>query len=150
MVYDSLEDPDLHRLAHSLPQAVMASRADSTSKKYLHGFMRWKVWAEKKREVKVFLVQDMQFARYLQHLTETTRSKAAVEVAVNAISWAHQLAGIAPISSAPFVRTVLAGLQRQLAKPKQKKEPVTVDTLSAMIQSAGSSLTDVRLLTMAT
>ena len=120
-VLDTLKDPELQRLAHALPRTVLASRADSTTTKYLYSFRRWKLWAEAKEGINVFPAQDMQFALYLQHLAESTASKAAVEEAVNAISWAHQLAGMAPITTAPFVRTVLAGLQRQLAKPIQKK-----------------------------
>ena len=148
-VLDSVEDPELRRLAHSLPQVVLSSRADSTTTKYMYSFRRWKLWAETKKEVQVFPVRDVQFALYLQHLAETTSSKASVEEAVNAISWAHQLAGMPPISAAPFVRAVLAGLQRQLAKPKQKKEPVTIDMLSAWVKGSGSSLTDTRLCAMA-
>ena len=75
-------------------------------------------------------VKDMKFALYLQHLVETTGSRSAVEVAVNAASWAHQLTGLKPVSSFPFVRAVLAGLQRQLAKPKEKEEPISVEMLS--------------------
>ena len=148
-VLDTLKDPELQRLAHALPRTVLASRADSTTTKYLYSFRRWKLWAEAKEGINVFPAQDMQFALYLQHLAESTASKAAVEEAVNAISWAHQLAGMAPITTAPFVRTVLAGLQRQLAKPIQKKEPITAEMLSAMVKNAGSSLSDVRLCAMA-
>lgn len=49
----------------------------------------------------------------------------------------------------PFLSTVLAGLQRQLAKPPKKKEPVTVKMVSAMMHSSTCSLTDLRLLSMA-
>ena len=59
------------------------------------------------------------------------------------------MAGLEPISSSPFVRTVLAGLQRQLAKPKAKKEPVTVKMLAAMVQSSDGLLADLRLTSMA-
>ena len=43
----------------------------------------------------------------------------------------------------------IGGLQRKLAKPKVKKEPVTTDMLSAVIESLGRqpSLSDVRLAT---
>ena len=51
----------------------------------------------------------MHFALYLQHLGETTSSKSAVEEALNAISWAHQLAGQPPISTSAFVRATVAG-----------------------------------------
>ena len=97
----------------------------------------------------MFPAEDLQFALYIQHLAETTESRAAVEVAVNAMSWAHQMAGLQPISGSPFVRTVLAGLQRQLAKPITKKEPVTVAMLAAMVQSSDGSLADLRLMAMA-
>ena len=145
----SLQDPELKRLARALPHTVLTSRADSTTKKYLYAFGRWKEWAEGRKEVTVFPVQDLQFALYLQHLSETTESRSAVEVAVSAISWAHQLAGLQPISGSPFVGAVLAGLQRKLAKPKSKKEPITPDMLSAMVKSCDGSLSDLRLMAMA-
>ena len=141
---DSIEDPELQRLAQSLPRTVLTSRADSTTRKYLYAFLRWKRWAEKKLEVVIFPVQDMQFALYLQHLAEATGSKASVDEAVNAVSWAHQLAGLAPVAQAPFVRTVLAGLHRQLAKPKPKKEPITAEMLAAIVHATKDTLTDVR------
>ncbi|KAL5486467.1 hypothetical protein EMCRGX_G018950 [Ephydatia muelleri] len=37
-----LEDPELRRLAQSLPATVLRSRADSTTKKYLGAYQRWK------------------------------------------------------------------------------------------------------------
>ena len=112
-------------------------------------FLKWKEWAELKTEVTVFPVQDIQFALYLQHLAEATESRATVEAAVNAESWAHQLAGLDPVSSYPLVRAVLAGLQRQLAIPKKKKEPITVEMLLAMVQSADGCLADLCLIAMA-
>ena len=59
----------------------------------------------------------------------------------------HQLAGYPAIAESPFVRIVLDGLQRNLAKPKVRKEPVTADMLSALVASLGEvpSLTEVRL-----
>ena len=148
-LYDSLEDEELRWLAQALPQTVLASRADSTSRKYLYAFARWKAWAEGKREVKVFPVNDGQFALYLQHLAETTTSKAAVESAVNAVAWVHRLAGLNSIADSPFVRTVMDGLTKQPARPIEKKEPVTLDMLAAMARSSNNSLTDLRLLAMA-
>ena len=98
------------------------------------------------KERDVFPAQDMQFSLYLQHLAQSTTSKAAVEKAVNTITMAHPLAGMAPTTMARFVCTVLAGLQWQLAKPTQNKEPVTAEMLSAMVKDAGSSLADIHLI----
>ena len=89
----------------------------------------------------------MDFALYLQHLGDTSGSKSAVEEAVNSVSWVHQLAGYPAMSESPFVRIVLDGLQRKLAKPKVRKEPVTTDMMSTLVKSLGDvpSLTDVQL-----
>ncbi len=128
-----LEDPELQRLAQALPDTVLGSRAESTTAKYTYAFQRWKTWAEQRAELSVFPVLEVHFALYLQHLGETVKSKSAVQEAVSAISWAHQLAGLPPISDSPFVRATLAGLQRRLAKPKVKKEPCTAVMLTVCL-----------------
>ncbi len=128
-----LQDPELRQLASSLPDTVLHSRANTTTKKYMYAFQRWKVWAEPRHEVTVFPVHEVHFALYLQHLSDTTHSKSAVEEAVNAVSWVHQLAGMLPVTESLFVRATLAGLKRKLAKPKARKEPVTVEMLAALV-----------------
>ena len=113
----------------------------------MYAFQRWKRWASSRTEVSVFPVQEVHFALYLQHLGEVAKSKSAIEEAVNAISWVHQISGLPAITESPFVRATLSGLQRRLARPKVRKEPVTVDMLSALVDSFGPSpsLSDVRL-----
>ena len=135
-----LKDPELRRLAESLPETVLHSRADSTTKKYLNAFQRWKTWAVERQEVTVFPVQEVHFALYLQHVGEASRSKSAVEEAVNAVSWVQQISGLQPISQSPFVRATLSGLQRKLAKPRVRKEAITTDILSALVDSFGNPL----------
>lgn len=134
---DELQDEELRRLASLLPETVLRSCANSTTTKYLYAFERWKNWAEPRAEVNVFPVQEIHFSLYLQHLSEVTGSKAAIEEAVNAVGWINQIAGRKPIASPPIVRATLAGLQRILAKPKVKKEPVTVDILQKLVSSWG-------------
>ena len=142
-----IRDPELQHLAESLQTTVLRGRADSTVTKYGNAFQRWKSWAQARQEVAVFPVKEVQFALYLQHLGETVRSWSAVQEAVNAVSWVHQVAGCEPIAQSPFVQATVAGLKRSLAKPKEKKEPVTVDMLAALVDSLGQSpaLSDVRL-----
>ena len=60
---------------------------DSTTKKYLGAFQRWKTWAEARRGVPSFPVQDIHLVLYLQHLSESIQSKSAVEEVVHAILW---------------------------------------------------------------
>ena len=75
--------------------------------------MRWKTWAQPRREVTVFPIEEVHFAFYLQHLADTTKSKATVEEAVNAISWGHQLAGQPTINTSAFVHDTVVGLQQK-------------------------------------
>ena len=146
-----LQDPELKRLAAYLPQTVMSSRADSTVTKYLHAFRRWKEWADTQAEISVFPIQVAHFALYLQHVGQSTQSKSAVEEAVNAAGWINRLSGEPPISASPFIQMTLAGLQRQLAKPKSRKEPVTAEMLAVLVDSLGvaPSLSEVRLAAIA-
>jgi len=51
-------------------------------------------------------------------------SHTAVEEAVYAISWNHQIAGLTYPGDVPFIQTVLAGLRHSLLKPIVKKEPI--------------------------
>ena len=106
---DELQDTELRRLAELLPATVMRSRADSTSRKYINAFKRWKVWAEAKEEIAVFPIEEATFALYLRHIGESTQSRPAVEEVVNAVSWLHLLSGLAPINEYSFVRASYDG-----------------------------------------
>ena len=149
-VWETLRDYqqlDLQTLAASLQATVLSNRAPSTTSKYLYAFARWKSWAQAHAEIVVFPIRETDFALYLQYVGDTTASKSAVEEAVNAIGWVQQLAGYSPVADSHFVRLVLDGLQRQLAKPKVRKEPVSRDMIEALVNSLGDrpTLTDVRL-----
>ena len=65
------------------------------------------------------------------------------------MSWIHSSAGLTPPMADSFVKATLEGLQRSLAKTVVKKEPITVETLEAIVQDAEGSgtLADLRLAT---
>ena len=69
-------------------------------------------------------------------------TKAAIEEAVNALSWLHQVAGLPPVSGLLLVQAALAGHRRILAQPKSAKGAM----LKAMVDAAGPepSLSEVR------
>ena len=92
--------------------------------KYIAAFQRWEQWAQACWEVPVFPANEVHLALYLQHLSEQTQSRSAVEETLNAVSWIHQVAGLAAPNDCAFVRMTLTGLKRKLAKPAVKKEPV--------------------------
>ena len=143
-----LEDPELQDLAKRLPDTVLHSRADSTVKKYLGAFRRWKSWATGRQIVPV-PAKEHHVALYLQFLADSTKSKSAVEEACNSIAWVHSTAGLPSPTVSPFVKATLEGFQRLLAKPTVKKAPVTSVMLEEMVNDAGKSrsLSDLRLVT---
>lgn len=146
----SLRSPDLKDLVASLVGTVLSSRAPSTSTKYLYAIKRWRTWAQSHQEIVEFPVQDYQLVLYLQHLASTQGSLSAVEEAVNALAWLHKVTCQQPFNNSPIVRTTLDGLKRQLAAPKNKKEPVTIEMLQRLAESTGfsPSLSQSRLLTI--
>ena len=93
--------------------------------------------------------KEVHVALYLQHLGDTSQSKAAVEAACNALAWVHSTAGLPSPTILPFVKATLEGMQRILAKPTVKKDPVTSTMLEDMVKDANesNSLTDLRLTT---
>ena len=54
-------------------------------------FRRWKSWASN-QSFKVLPAPEQHVALYLQHVAETSSSRAVVEEAVYALAWAHDLA----------------------------------------------------------
>ena len=145
---NELEDCNWKGLAKSLPNTVLHSRANSTVKKYLGTFRRWKVWATSHKLIPL-PAKPHEVALHLQHLGTKIKSKSAAEEACNALSWVHASVGLASPSSHPFVQTVLEGLQRSYAKPVIKKEPLTVNMLERIVEDAqkSGSLSDLRLAT---
>lgn len=146
----SIQDPELRRLAGRLPEVLLRSKADSTTRKYRYAFMRWAKWAKKNR-MTVCPASEVGVTLYIVHLGETVASRSAIETAVNAISWAHGLAGVPSLASAPLLSTAREGLGRKLAKPVLKKQPVSASMLREMVEALGQgpSLSEVRLVAMA-
>ena len=145
-VLKELEDPELLRLVKKLPSTVLQSRASSSAKKYTGAFKRWKSWAEE-HNLTVFPASEHCVALYLQHLGEKLKSKSAVEDAINALNWVHSLAGVQSPTHSPLVKATAEGLRRALARPVQKKTPMSVGILSEIVKDAESHpcLSNIRL-----
>ena len=141
-----LENPELRGLAERLPTSTLNSKAESTTRKYLGAFRRWKTWASS-HSLDVLPAAEQHVALYLQQVAETSSSRAATEEAVYALAWAHDLAGIASPTTGILVQTTLQGLRRLLAKPVLKKEPITIEMLRAMVDDVtkNETLANVRL-----
>ena len=143
-----LKDLSLKELASKLPDTIASSQADTTARMYNAAFRRWKDWAARYKFDSI-PAKEHEFALYLQHLADTSKSRAVVEEACNALTWVHTTAGLPSPASFPFICATKEGLQRVFAKPVVKKSPVTVEMLEALVEDAQHSgaLADLRLAT---
>ena len=64
-----------------------------------------------------------------------------LEEACNALSWVYSSAGLLPITVDSFVKANLESLQRTMAKPVVKKEPITTEILEAIVQDTKTPFT---------
>ena len=79
-----------------------------------------KVGYKKSQELEVFPAKPFQFALYLAFLTQTSKTSAPVEEAVNSISWAHQLAVVEDPAGHPLVKQILGWCQAHLGSQDYK------------------------------
>ena len=74
-----------------------------------------------------------------------------MEEAVNALSWAHNLACVEDPTGHPLVKQVLEGAKRILAHKTDKTEPITPETLKVLVHkyaTTHATLADIRTLTI--
>ena len=103
----NITDPELKELADFLPLVVLQNRAPSTAKKYAGAFCRWKKWAATKPQVTPFPAKPVHVGLYLSYLIQKASTPSPVEEAVNALSWAHNLACVEDPTGHPLVKQVL-------------------------------------------
>jgi len=107
---DELYDPELKNLASRLPDTIRHNPANSTVRKYIGAYKRWKLI--------LLPAQPQHFVPYQQHLGNTVKSKSGMQyISLGALHvWL-----CFPTSSHPFVKTTLEGLQCELAIPTVKR-----------------------------
>ena len=125
------ENDELKQLASELPDVILNSRADSTSRQYSGAFIKWCSWAQNYGKSKL-PAEPFYVSLYIIHLSHTANTSAPVSKAVAAISWAHKLAGHSDPCLSLIVKNTVEGLKRKLASPTGKKEPITPDILERM------------------
>lgn len=142
-------DDRLKNLASSLPTFILQSKASNTYKQYNSSFVAWCRWCEE-HQLTPIPASDYYFALYIIYLTQSDCSISKIEHAVYSVRWAHDMANeIRPCDSF-LVWGVLQGAKRLLAKPVNKKEPISAKILARLVDQFGrsNSLYDKRIVTM--
>ena len=146
---DTEHNQELKDLAKQLPPTIIKSRAASTVSQYSSYFTRWKQWAHS--HGKSPLPADSYIiALNLIHLGNSANSPSPIISSIAAISWAHRMADFKDPTKNYLVIHTAEGLKRTLSKPKKRKEPITPEILSDLVQRYGKDNTVQNLLNIRT
>ena len=131
-----------------LQKVLEASRAGSTVSKYKRVFNKWEDWC-KDNEIPPLQADHHMMARYFVHLFQIHVPYSTIEASFYAIKWTYDCSPLTVNNPCDlkFLKLLLDGLKRILAKPVSHKEPITADILRKIITKFGSSdnLMDIRM-----
>lgn len=147
--FDDALPSHLKHLGDKVKGTVFASKSDGTVRSYLGGFNRWKRWASI-NGLQYLPANPFHVAAYLQQLVREANSPSPLLSAIYSIDWAHGLAGYEKVSTHQLIVSLTSAGQRILAKPKNRKEPITAEMLQslALKYKDKHSLSDLRTLAL--
>ena len=138
----------MKKLASSLPTIALSSRQSGTVKNYTAGFRKWKQWAANFSEVCTLPADP---SLYLVNVLQNSNTHAPIYNAFYSISWAHQIAGLPDPTEHHLPRRVKEASIRLLGHGNNKKEPISPQSLSQIVNkfaNESSSASDLRVATM--
>ena len=121
---DSFDHPELRQLAQALPAILVHDRAAKTVASYLRAYKSWKSWASR-HDAACLPADCVVFTLYVVSLIQQTRSVSSVNSAVYGVSWVHRKSGYQEPSEYPVVKQVVDAARRILARPAERKEPLS-------------------------
>ena len=140
-----MECRELQVLAGGITDILYHARAPTTNVIYERAYKKWTQWADRFEEVNNLPADPYHVAIYLTDLAKKAVSFATINIALSALAWAHNLAGIDSPSKSHIVREVVQGIKRKLARPRRPKEPLTIDNIRAIFDILlPESVTDTR------
>ena len=134
----TLQNPELRRLASSLPARALQSKAPRTIDQYSRSFQKFRVWASSFPEIIALPTRPLDVALYLEHLIQGDTSSSVLHSASCGISWANKLYGFPDPCQDPMVKNILEAGVRISAKPVVKKEPITPEMISSICSKYAS------------
>ena len=117
-----------------LPELLKVTKAENTYISYKRGFNRWRRWgyANGLSSGDALPAKAFQVALYLASIIQTANSASPIINAFYSIKYYHDLFDYVSPTDSRLVINVLEAAKRRLAKPVNKKEPMTVDLLQQM------------------
>lgn len=124
-----LSDPILIELAAGLPLRCIGAKAPSTTERYSKGFEKFKLWASKFKDLRAIPTDSLTVCLYLEYLIRSGGVYSALESAYYGIRWAHNMYNLPNPCEGTMVSNILESAKRMLAKPVNKKEPITPEMM---------------------
>jgi site-specific recombinase XerD len=120
-----------------MKSTVLASKAPGTTDSFRRAFSRWKHFASSRNYIQAFPASPRHVALYLQFLLDTTGSANAVDSALYAINWAHNLAGLPSPTSHPVITMFRDAAKRLQGSPiVNKKRPISADMIKQLFKNS--------------
>ena len=117
---------------------MLNRQSGGTIRTYLGGFNSWKRWA-KPNGLNHLPANPFHVAMYLQVILQSASSASPINNAVYSTDWVYGLAGFQKVSSHCLVhclvQSMMGASKRVLAKPKNRKEPITPEMLQQLAES---------------
>ncbi|VDI13687.1 Hypothetical predicted protein [Mytilus galloprovincialis] len=144
------KDKSLKELLFQLPEIVLKSKAQNTVKKYNYAFRSCCKWCKNYDSLNNMPPTDYHFSLYLNYLMQNECSSSKIEEVVYSIAWAHNIAGYNNPCASELVKNEAEGAKRQLSRLCSKKEPITPEILTQLVDRFGSTdnMLDKRIMTM--
>ena len=114
------------------------SKSENTAKNYRYAFNTFCRWCKGfKPEISSLPASDTHIALYIIHLAQDHKSSSVIHSSLQAISWAHSLAGFKDPCDSVLVKTTKEGAIRETSKPVTKKEPISPEHLKLLVKTFG-------------
>lgn len=124
--------------AQEMARFLLASKANSTTRKYYYGFLGYKRFALQKGFF-TLPTQSMHVAIYLTDMMSKGTSPSVLTAAVYSIKWAHDVSGYADPTQHAFVKQLLDASRRRDGKPVKKKDVVSPEAIRGLAEKFNGS-----------
>lgn len=111
-----------------LPGVIKSAKSNATNQKYDGYFKRFKVWCLQ-HDLQPLPASVATVSVFLTSLVQQRVSSSVLEAFYYSINWIHSQASCINPCEEKFLQLTLEGGKRILAKPVNKKEPITIDIL---------------------
>lgn len=122
------QHPQLGVFVNLLPGVIKSAKSNATNQKYDGYFKRFKVWCLQ-HNFQPLPASVATVSLFLTSLVQQRVSSSVLEAFYYSINWIHSQASCINPCEEKFLKLTLEGGKRILAKPVNKKEPITIDIL---------------------